>query len=63
MPHRRSLGKKYFIFAVIGITILGYLTSGLLIIYPDNAMFEFCFIGFAGVGLVNTNVPYLLLTL
>ncbi len=64
MPNsRRSFQKQHFIFALLGITILGYLTSGLSIMYPNNIMIEFCFIGFVGAMLVNTIVPHLLLTL
>lgn len=60
---RRSPKKQNFIFAVLGITILGYLATGLHILYPDNTIIEFCYIGFVGSMLVNAIVPHLLLTL
>ncbi len=64
MPNsRRSPQKLHFIFAVLGITILGYLASGLHIMYPTNSMIEFCYIGFVGAMLVNAIVPHLLLTI
>ncbi len=59
----RSPQKLHFIFAVLGVTILGYLASGLRIMYPANTMIEFCYIGFVGAMLVNAIVPHLLLTI
>lgn len=61
--NRRSPSKQHFIFAVIGITMLGYLSSGLYLLYPDNRLLELCFVGFAGAMLVNAVIPHILLTI
>lgn len=64
MPNsRRSPKKEHFIFAVLGITVLGYLVAGLFSLYPDNLYFEHAFIGFVGAMLVNAIAPHLLLTI
>ena len=61
--NRRSPDKQQFIFAVIGITVLGYLASGLYLLYPNNNILELCFSGFVGAMLVNAFIPHLLLTI
>lgn len=64
MPNsKRSLNKFHFIFSVIGITILGYLISGLYALYPNNIFLEYSFIGCVGSMLVNAIAPHLILTL
>ncbi len=64
MPNsRRTPQQSHFIFAVLGITTLGYVVSGLHMMYPYNTVIEFCYIGFVGAMLVNAVVPHLLLTL
>ena len=63
MPNRRVPLKKHFIFAVLGITILGYLTAGLYLLYPDNKYLEYVFIGFVGAMLINAVMPHLIFTI
>jgi hypothetical protein len=64
MPNRkRSPHREHFIFAVLGITVLGYLAAGLHLLFPDNLYLELVFIGFVGAMLVNAIAPHLLLTL
>ena len=64
MPDKRGPRRKeHFIFAVIGITILGYLTAGLFILFPKSLCFEYAFIGFVGAMFVNAVVPHLLLSI
>ena len=59
----KNLSKnEHFIFAVTGITILGYLSAGMFALFPDNKYFEYAFIGFVGAMLINAIVPHLLLT-
>jgi hypothetical protein len=60
---RRSPEKEHFIFAVLGITVSGYLVAGLFALYPNNQYFEYAFIGFVGAMLVNAIVPHILLTI
>jgi hypothetical protein len=60
---RRSLNRTHFIFAVIGITILGYLAAGLFVFYPGNIYLQYAFIGFVGAMLLNAIIPHLLLTI
>jgi len=62
MPNR-STKNEYFIFALIGITILGYLTAGMFVLFPDNQYFAYAFIGFVGAMLINAIMPHLLLTI
>jgi hypothetical protein len=64
MPNmRRAPNKQHFTFAVIGITILEYLASGLYLFFPQNIYFEFCFIGCVGAMMINAFIPHILLTL
>ena len=63
MPNRKPTRKEHFIFAVIGITILGYLAAGLHALYPQHQYLEFTFIGFVGAMLVNAIVPHLLFSI
>jgi len=64
MPNKRKAYKKeYFIFAVLGVTILAYLFVGLFVFFPNNVYLEYIFIGFVGAMLVNAIIPHLLLTI
>jgi hypothetical protein len=60
---RNKPEKECFVFAVLGITIIGYLTAGLFILFPNNLYFEYIFIGFVGAMLINAIMPHLLLTI
>ena len=62
MP-RRSPQKEHFIFAVLGITVIGYLSAGLFAFYPDNQHLEYAFVGFTGAMFINAVVPHLALTI
>ncbi len=60
MPNsRRMPNKNHFTFAVLGITILGYLTAGLHLLNPNSQYLEFAFIGFVGAMLINAVIPHL----
>lgn len=64
MPNSRSTpNKMHFTFAVLGITIAGYLTAGLYLFNPDNQNLEYAFIGFVGAMLINAVIPHLVLTI
>ncbi len=64
IPDKRGKpSKDGFIFSVMGITLLGYLTAGLHALYPENLWFEDAFIGFAGAMVINVVLPHLLLTI
>ena len=63
MPNRKQTQKEHFIFAVIGITILGYLVAGLYAFYPNNRYLEYIFIGFVGSMIINAVVPHLILSI
>ncbi len=63
MPDNQKVpAKEHFIFAAMGITILGYMAAGLSLLYPDNLWLEYAFIGFVGAMLINAVVPHLLLS-
>ena len=64
MPSKRKTpSKEQFVFAILGITVLGYLTAGLFILFPDNLYIEYAFIGFVGAMIINAVIPHLLLTI
>ncbi|MCL2544608.1 MAG: HXXEE domain-containing protein [Clostridia bacterium] len=64
MPNsRRTLQKEHFIFAVLGITVLGYLAAGLFALFPDHVTLAYAFYGFVGAMLINAIVPHLLFTI
>ncbi len=60
---RKVPAKERFVFAVLGITILAYLTAGLHLLYPDNLWLDYAFIGFVGAMLINALMPHLLLSI
>ncbi len=57
------LKKEHFLFAVLGITILGYLAAGLYALFPNNLYFAYTFVGFVGAMLINAIAPHLVLTI
>ncbi len=59
---RRTPKKRNFIFAALGITILGCLASGLYLLIPNNQYLEFAFVGFVGAMLINAVIPHLVCT-
>lgn len=63
LKNAKPQNKNHFIFAVIGVTILGYLAAGLHLLYPDNKYLEYAFIGFVVAMLINAVVPHLVLTI
>ncbi len=63
IPNRKTPDKKHFVFAAMGITLLGYLTAGLYLLFPGNPWLEYAFIGFVGAMLINALIPHLLLTI
>lgn len=54
---------QQFIFSVLGLTILGYLASGLFILFPNNDLLEFCFIGFVGTTLIDAVASHIFLSI
>ena len=63
LPNRKPTQKAHFIFALIGITTLGYLAAGLHALYPSSQYFAFIFIGFVGAMTINAVFPHLLLSI
>jgi len=64
MPNSRiKPNQKTFNFALLGVTILGYLAAGLHLLYPDNIYFEYAFIGGVGFLLFNAVMPHLIMTI
>ena len=64
MPNSRiKANQNLFNYALLGVTILAYLVSGLHLLYPDNEYFEYAFIGGVGFMLFNAVMPHLILTI
>ncbi len=64
MPNaRRIVQKEHFIFAAVGISVLGCLAAGLHLLYPDEPCFKYAFAGFVGAMLFNAIIPHLLMTI
>ena len=64
MPNSRiKPNQKTFNFALLGVTILGYLAAGLYLLYPDNKYFEYAFIGGVGFLIINAVMPHLIMTI
>ncbi len=61
-PNRRIANERSFLFALIGITVMGYSAAGLRLLYPGNIYFGYVFTGFVGAMLINAVMPHLLLT-
>ena len=61
-PHsKKAPNQKHFLFALLGITALGYLAAGMSALFPDNQYLELIFVGFVGAMLINAFVPHLLM--
>jgi hypothetical protein len=59
----KSSKNEHFVFALIGITIMGYLISGLYALFPTIQYFGYIFIGFVGAMIINAIMPHLALTI
>lgn len=59
---QRPVGKDEFRFAVIVITMLAYLATGLFILAPQVSVLKYVFFGFVGAMMINVIVIHLLST-
>lgn len=65
--YTQKFGKQVsgdeFHFAVLVITILAYLATGLFIFFPQNLILKYFFFGFVGAMIFNVIFPHLILTI
>lgn len=65
--YTQKFGKQVsgdeFHFAVLVITILAYLATGLFIFFPKNLILKYFFFGFIGAMIFNVIFPHLILTI
>lgn len=65
--YTQKFGKQVsgdeFHFAVLIITILAYLATGLFIFFPQNLILKYFFFGFMGAMIFNIVFPHLILTI
>ena len=65
--YTQKFGKQVsgdeFHFAVLVITILAYLATGLFIFFPQNLILKYFFFGFMGAMIFNVVFPHLILTI
>lgn len=60
---QKPVARDEFLFAVIVITLLAYLATGLFILAPDMPVLKYMFLGFVGAMIVNVIVIHLLSTI
>lgn len=60
---RKPVARNEFLFAVIIITMLAYLVTGLFLLLPDMPVFKYAFLGFVGGMIVNVIFVHLLSTI
>lgn len=68
LPQWSQLAKKYhkpvekreFHFALIVITTLAYLVSGLFMFFPHILVLKYFFIGYVGTMIINAFIPHLI---
>lgn len=59
----REVAPHAFHFAVLIITILAFLASSLIILYPESDLFRFIYFGFLGAMMINVLFPHLAATI
>ncbi|WP_454055296.1 HXXEE domain-containing protein [Clostridium sp. Marseille-Q7071] len=59
----KQVSGDEFHFAVLVITILAYLATGLFIFFPQNLILKYFFFGFMGAMIFNVVFPHLILTI
>jgi len=59
----KQVSGDEFHFAVLVITILAYLATGLFIFFPENLILKYFFFGFMGAMMFNIIFPHLILTI
>lgn len=59
----KQVSGDEFHFAVLVITILSYLATGLFIFFPENLILKYFFFGFMGAMMFNIIFPHLILTI
>lgn len=59
----KQVSSDKFHFAVLVITILAYLATGLFIFFPQNLILKYFFFGFMGAMIFNVIFPHLILTI
>ncbi len=59
----KQVSGDEFHFAVLVITILAYLATGLFIFFPQNLILKYFFFGFMGAMIFNVIFPHLILTI
>lgn len=57
--YHKPVGKGEFHFALIVITALAYLVSGLFMFFPQILVLKYFFIGYVGTMIINAFVPHL----
>ena len=60
---QKPVVKNEFHFAVIVITMLAYLATGLLMFFPGQQIFTYLFAGFLGAMIFNAIFPHLVATI
>ncbi|WP_102691783.1 HXXEE domain-containing protein [Rummeliibacillus pycnus] len=60
---QKSVSPREFHFAVIVITLLGYLSAFMYTYFPENSIAKWIFIGFLGSMILNALVPHFMATI
>ena len=71
LPHWSRYAKRFhrpveqneFVFAVILVTVLAYLSTFLAMAFPATTIFRFAFFGYVGAMILNAFVPHLAATI
>lgn len=61
--YHKPVEKKAFHFALVVITTLAYLVSGLFMFFPQVLVLKYFFIGYVGTMIINAFVPHLVSTI
>lgn len=57
--YHKPVEKREFHFALVVITALAYLISGLFMFFPQVQLLKYLFVGYAGTMIVNAFIPHL----
>ncbi|MDP4093502.1 MAG: HXXEE domain-containing protein [Bacillota bacterium] len=61
--YHKPVDKSEFHFALIVITALAYLISGLFMFHPELTVLKYLFAGYAGTMIINAFIPHLIATI
>jgi hypothetical protein len=61
--YHRKVDPHSFYFALISVTVLAFLSTALILVFPETAFFRWAYYGFLAAMMINIVAPHLLATI